>query len=302
MEITQLLSFYQIVKTGSFSKASSLVFRSPSAVSHQIANLEEELHVKLFDRIGKRIRLTDEGKILFDVAGDIFSNMDRLKSIYVDMQNGKDGRLTIASSGAPITYYLPDVIKKYLDQFAGSKFKWVNCGLTSQILSMVSEGEVDFGIGPDMKYAPPPNVNFIPWKSFDLILAMTKGHPLSGKKRVTIGDIAKFPLILYREGTMVRRVVEEKLSKSRIPYEIIMEIDGAENIKQYVELGIGISILSSLTLTEKDKDRFSLSGVSHLFGKITYGLYCRKNKYITAGMKHFIEQFDPILLEKLLQA
>lgn len=297
MEIIQLFSFYQIVKTGSFSKASSLVFRSQSAVSHQITNLEKELNVKLFDRIGKKIRLTDEGKILFAVVNDFFHDLDKLKSIYVDMHNGKDGRLTIASSGAPITYFLPNVIKKYLDQCVRSKFKWINCDLTSQIISMVSDGEVDFGIGPNVNYPHPPNVNFISWKSFDLVLIMTKGHPLSGKRMITLKDITKFPLILYREGTVVRGVVEEKLVKSKLSYEIIMEMDGAENIKQYVEIGIGISIVSSLTLTEKDIDRFSLSTVTDIFGKITYGLYCRKDKYITAGMKHFIERFDADLLE-----
>jgi DNA-binding transcriptional LysR family regulator len=301
METIQLVSFYQIVKTGSFSKASSLVFRSQSAVSHQIANLEKELNVKLFDRIGKKIRLTDEGEILFNVVDDFFNELEKLKSTYIDMHTGKGSSLTIASGSALITYFLPNVIKKFLDRCVKSKFKWINCGLTSQIVSRVSDGEVDFGIGPNMNYAHPPNMNYISWKSFDMVLLMAKAHPLSGKKVTSLNDIVPFPLILYREGTVVRRAVEGKLIESKLPYEIAMEMDGAETIKQYVEIGLGISVLTSLALTERDKDRFSLSVVSNIFGKIDYGLYYRKDKYITAAMKQFIECFDRGLLDNLLR-
>jgi DNA-binding transcriptional LysR family regulator len=300
MEIIQLVSFYQIVKTGSFSKASSMVFRSQSAISHQIANLEKELQVRLFDRIGKKIKLTDEGKILFSVVDDFFNDLDRLKRIYMDMHTGKGSRLAIASGGTLITNYFPSIIKTFMVKCVGSKVKLIDCGLTSQLISKVSDGEVDFGIGPNMNYTQPPNMHFLSWKTFDLVLVMAKGHPLCSQREINISDIAKYPLILFREETVVRRIIEEAFIKNKLDHKIIIEMDGAENIKQYVEIGIGISILSSLTLTQKDRDRLSLSVVSNLFGHITYGIYFRKDKYITTAMKQFVECFDSGLLDGMM--
>lgn len=299
MEIIQLVSFYQIVKTGSFSKASNVVLRSQSAVSHQIRNLENELKIKLFERLRKKVKLTEEGKILFDVVNAFFIDLEKLKGIYDDMQHGKGGSLTIATSSAPITYFLPDVIKKFIDQCSRIKFKLINCSLTSEILSMVLEGEADFGIGPKSNKVLPEKMNFMFWKSFDIVLLAAKGHPISKKKVIKLDDISKYPLVLYREGTVVRRVIEEVFIKNKLYYEVIMEMDVAENIKKYVEMGMGVSILSSLTLTHTDKGRFFFSNINNLFGRIDYGLYFRKNKYITAAMKQFINYFAPDLLNNL---
>lgn len=299
MELIQLLSFHQIVETGSFSKASSNIFRSQSAVSHQIKNLEKELGIKLLERFGKKIKLTEEGKILFDVLSAFFNDLDNVKRIYGDMQQGKYGSLTIATSSSMITYILPNVIKMFIDQFAGIKFKLITCAISIEIPRMILSGEAEFGIGPKMDRVSSQKLDFLPWKSFNRVLLMAKDHPLSKKKDITLADIAKCPLILYREGTMIRESIEEAFIRDNLSYEIVMEIDVAENIKKYVEIGIGLSILSSLAFTHEDKNSLFLFDINHLLGKTEYGIYFRKNKYITTAMKQFIKFFAPELFDNL---
>lgn len=298
MEIIQLLSFYQIVKTGSFSKASKKIFRTQSAVSHQIKNLENEFKVKLFERLGKRAILTKEGEILFDIIGKFFNDLENLKKIYNDIQYGKGGSLTIAASSAVMRYLLPDVIKMFIKKFPRINFKLITCNLTSEIQSLIFDGEADFGIGLTPNQLLPQKINFLLWQSCDMFLILAKDHPLSQKGAIQLEDISSYPLITYRKGTTIRKIIEDTFAKNKLSYEIIMEMDVAENIKTYVEMGIGLSILSSLILTPEDKKRFAIFNVTNLFGNVTYGIYYRKDKYISTAMKQFIKFFSPELINK----
>jgi DNA-binding transcriptional LysR family regulator len=295
MEFIQLLSFHQIVKTGSFSKASEGIFRSQSAVSHQIKNLETELKVKLFKRLGKGIELTEEGKILFDAISAFLGDLENIKRIYEDKD--QSGRLIIATSSAIITYSLPHAVSTFVAQFPKVNLKLITCNATSEIQSMLLNEDADFGIGPKSEHSIPKKLNFVSWRAFPKVLLAPRGHPLSRKKTVELADIVEYPLILYREG-LLRRAVEETFIQNNLSYRIIMEMDVAENIKKYVEQGIGLSILSSFTV-DQEKDRFALFGVDHLFKRTEYGIYYRRDKYITTLMKQFIKYFAPELIDKL---
>ncbi len=295
MELNQLISFHQIIKTGSFSKASKKVFRSQSALSHQITKLEEELKVKLFERHGKMLLLTWEGKCLFDFITRFLDDMDNLKQIYEDVQQGRRGTLIIATSSAVCTYYLTNIIKQFINKAPNIKFKLITRTNIAEIQSMILDGTAHLGIGARGYPVLSSRLNFIYWKSFDRLLLVNKEHPLCRKKAVTIHDIAKYPLMLYKEGSILRKDVEESLNRNNLPYEIVIEMDEADNLKKFVEMGIGISVLSSLTITPEDRKKFAIINVNNLFNTIDYGIYCRKNKFITNAMREFLKVFDPDL-------
>jgi LysR family cys regulon transcriptional activator len=293
MELNQLISFYQIVKTGSFSKASEKVFRSQSALSHQITKLEEEFKVKLFERHGKMLLLTWEGKYLFDFITRLLDDMDNLKHIYEDVQQGRRGTLVIATSSAVCAYYLTNVMKQFIKKAPNIKFNLITSTNIAEIQSMILDGTAHLGVGARGYPLISSRLNFYYWKSFDRVLLVNKGHPLPRKKVVTIQDIAKYPLMLYKEGSILRKDLEESLNRNNLSYEIIIEMDEAANLKNFVELGIGITILSSITITREDKNRFAIINVNHLFNKLDYGIYCRKNKFFTSSMREFLKVFAP---------
>ena len=252
MELYQLHTFYQAVETGSFSKASKSVYRSQSAVSHQIGNLEKELGVKLFERFGKMLRLTEEGKILFEFVSPFFDNLENLKRIYEDMRQCKHGGLSIATTNGIITYCLPETIRMFLHQFPGIKFKLITCGISSEIQPAVIKGNADFGIGPRSVLIS-RKLNFLVWKIFDKVLITAKDHPLSKRKKITLAEISNYPLITYRKGATIRTFIEESFNRNNFSYEVIMEMEVAENIKKYVEMGIGVSVVLLLRFPMKRK-------------------------------------------------
>jgi len=299
VELIQLHSFYQIVKTGSFKEASEMVFRSQSAVSHQIKKLEKELKVKLFKRIGKRVRLTQEGEILFESTKKILQSLENLKKIYTDMNNGFGGRLIIAATSAVLSYILPNTIKKFVDLFSKINFKLITCRFVPEIISLVLVGEVDLAISVKPYQELPPQILFLPWRSFNRILIVAKEHPLSKNKEINkLANIVKYPHILQGKGSVNRKVIDEVYARSKLVPNVIMEVDFVEDIKSYVEMGIGVGIISSLSISQKDRERFNIFNISRLFGKVEFGIYYRKDIYISIAMKQFIKLFAPNLLKE----
>jgi DNA-binding transcriptional LysR family regulator len=122
---------------------------------------------------------------------------------------------------------------------------------------------------------------------------------LAKKRKIALPEIVKYPLILPREGTTLRKNIEETFAQEKVSYEIAMEMDIVENIKKYVEMGCGPSILSSLCLTPEDRKKLALFNVNHIFGKGDYGIYIRRSKYASAAMKQFMTLLAPELLVKL---
>jgi DNA-binding transcriptional LysR family regulator len=296
MELIELRSFVEIVRTGSFSKASQKVFRTQGAVSHHIKKLETDLKVKLFERFGKRVELTEEGSILFNQASKFFSDLEEVRNRYADIADGQAGTLTIAANSSIAGYILPTVIKGFSAKFPKVKFRLLVSSASGDIPSLVSNGQADFGIGFKMNQGLQKNTDFVFWKSFDMILISPKNHPLTKRKRIRIEELGSYPLIMSRPGTILRKTVEEMLLRYGIPYEIVMEINMPDTIKKYVEMGYGLSIISSTTITPEDKKRLGMFRVSNLFGKLNYGVYYRKGTYVSGPMRQFINMFSPRLL------
>jgi DNA-binding transcriptional LysR family regulator len=300
MEINQLKSFYEIVKTGSFSKAARNLFITPSAVTHQIRNLEKDLNIRLFERAGKTVKLTRGGKLLSDVVRTFLYDLDRLKKLSNEIRECKTGRLHIAATHGIMFYVLPDVVSKFKRAFPEVKFNLTSRSLLFELLPMLANEDIDLLVGPRSDIKLPDKVLFLFWKSFSTTLVTDMGHLLRKKKTIELADISAHSLILFRKGGMVRKAVEDAFIQANLPYEVAIESDGAENAKEYVKRRIGITILPSFTLSPEDRSRLWSCDVSHLFGKTDYGIYYSKNKYIDSAFKHFIKSLAPELSQHFL--
>jgi DNA-binding transcriptional LysR family regulator len=297
MEFIQLLSFYQIVKTGSFSGASKNVARSQSAVSHQIKNLEEDFNVKLFERFGKKVKLTEEGEVLFDVISTFFNDLENLKRVYAEMRNGSYGSLTLTVSRNLMTYWFADVIRSFIDQFPGIKYKLFTRSSSPVMQEMILNGEADFGIGMKDQLIS-KKLDFLFWRAFDRVVMVDKKHPLCKKKSISLADIAHYPLILTRLGS-TKKVLEEVFARDDLSYEIVMEVDSPDIIKKFLKDSTSVSVFSSIAVTEEDKKNLAVINVEHFFGKVEYGIYYSKDKFVSSVMKHFIKFFAPEIADRL---
>lgn len=249
----QLEVFCKIVETGSFSKAAEEVFLTQSSVSERISNLEKVIGTKLFDRFGRKIVLTDAGKILYKRAKGLLEERERAWIEIQDFLGLKRGEIKIGGSTIPGEYILPKHIRRFHELYP-----LINTSLiisdSQRIQDMVLDGVLHLGIVGFV--SNDQNIEHIKlWKD-KLVVAVPKGHRWSKRKEVDWEELIKEPFILRERGSGTLRVMEKYLSKyPQFPKEmnIVGTFGSSTAIKEAIKAGIGVSIISIRALQTEIK-------------------------------------------------
>ncbi len=283
--LRRLRSFCYAAQTGSVSRAAEQAMLSQPSVSLQIQALEIEFKAKLFQRRGPKILLTPEGQSLYKLAWPLVDAIDSLSATFQASRHGLEaGRLNIAAGESTILYILPETIKQYAEAHPGIELKLQN--VTGRDgLKMLRNDAVDFAVGSMIEV--PDDISYTPTFRYDPMLITARTHPLSAKPRVSIKDVAQFPLILPPQHLTTWRVVDYVFHKYGLNYRVALEAGGWEVIKRYVELGLGISIVTSICLTGKED--LTAIPFNRYFPQRTYGVVQRKGKLPSPQATRFIE-------------
>ncbi|RKY82771.1 hypothetical protein DRQ07_00325 [candidate division KSB1 bacterium] len=290
MEIQQLRGFYYSAKLGSLTKAADKMSITQSAVSQQIKSLEDELGVKLFNRYGPKKDLTPDGEIFLDIIAPLIQEIDSLKITFEDVKGSQRGVLTIAATTFMIMSHLPVIIKKFTQLYPSVRLtilerRW------SEILNLANSGDIDFGITPDReKHA---NLDSYKLEPIERVLITTPEHPLAKLERVSIYDIAKYPIVTYEKGLVTRREFDQVFKNYNLEPDVIMEATNAETIKRYVEIGIGIAVIPQSALSTSPTHFVKVIPVSEYFGTSCYCVVLRKGKHVTQWSKNFLSLLNP---------
>ncbi len=296
MEFQQLRGFYYSVRLGSLTRAADKMAITQSAISQQIKSLEEEFGIKLFNRFGPRKDLTPDGELFFRLISQLIQEIESLKVTFEDRKGTQRGLLTIAATTFMIIDILPDIIKKYTKKYSNVKLiilerRW------NEIVSLAQSGEIDFGLAPVSNL--PANLQIIQLEPVDRVLITSPDHPLAQKNRVTLLDIAQYPIIGYEKGLVSRDEVDRVFEEVQLNLDVVMEATNVETIKKYVELGVGIAIIPKTALVEHQNRKLKAIPVSQYFGKSQYGVIFRKGKYITSWARHFLSLLDSSLEDQM---
>jgi DNA-binding transcriptional LysR family regulator len=183
MEFRQLRTFRVVAETLSFTKTAKKLFMAQSSVSAQIQSLEEELEVKLFDRIGRSVMITDAGRKLFEYARRMEDMTDEIRSEITDAKYVK-GRLTIRIPETLASIYMPDIIDRYHKTNPEVKLDFINCS-DLQLREELNSGRIDLAyVMTDQLHFEEVNVRKL--KTEKLILVAGSSHPLAKMKRVEL--------------------------------------------------------------------------------------------------------------------
>ncbi len=283
--LQQLRGFCYAAQTGGISKAAERLFLSQPSVSLQIQALEREFKTTLFERRGPRITLTPDGRTLYDLAAPLVGEIDQLHETF-DAKRGtiEHGRLDIAAGESTILYILPEFVQEFARVYPGIELKLHN--VTGRDgLAMLRADEVDFAVGSMIDV--PDDVEYRPTFVYEPVLIAPEDHPLAKKKRTTIQDVAQYPLILPPRHVATWRVIDLVFEQHNLRYQVQLEAGGWEVIKKYVELGLGVSIVTSICLM--GNERLVALPLSKYFPKRTYGLVLRKGKFLSPQAERFIE-------------
>lgn len=288
MEWQQIMGFYYVAKLGSFTKAADATFRTQSAISQQIKNLEEELGCPLLERIGKRkIRLTSAGEKFFSFSETIQERHTSLMEELNEVKGLQKGRLRIAAPFTTLYHLFPSVLKYYIKQFSNVELTILDRSQQA-ILGLIRDGDVDFGFV--LESMLPADFTALRWKEVGTVVMTPVGHPLAKAKRVTLNQIGRYPLILPPKNLKYRSSLEARFQKKGIDYHIIMESSNVELSSLYVEMGLGISFATVVKdLPELKKRKLSFLPMDHLFKPDHIMVVMRKDKHLISYKNAFVK-------------
>ncbi len=289
--LKQLRAFCYTARAKSMSRAAEQMFLSQPSVSLLIKALERALNVTLFERHGPRIHLTADGKALLEIASPLVEGLDMLPEAFGECRNNAlTGELHIAAGESTILYILPKIMKRFTSAYPDIRVKLHN--VTGRDgLTLLRANEVDFAVGSMLDVLD--DIQYYPIFTYDPILITPKDHPLAKKSDVTLEDISPYGLILPPRNLTTWQIVDLVFQQHNVDYTVTLEAGGWEVIKKYVELGLGISIVTGICLTGTEK--LSRIPLSQYFPKRTYGLVLRRGKFLSPAAKRFIDIMDPKL-------
>jgi DNA-binding transcriptional LysR family regulator len=286
--LKQLRAFCRAAQSGNISQAAERLFLSQPTVSLQIQALERDMDVTLFERRGPRISLTPEGEVLLRLAQPLVEGIDNLQSSFnAHLGNLESGELNIAAGESTILYILPEPLKRFADTYPGIRIKLHN--VTGRDgMAMLRADEADFAVGSMIDV--PQDMIYQPSLQYRPYLITPLDHPLAERDDVTLEEISQHGLILPPRHLATWRIVELVFGQHGLKFEVSLEAGGWEVIKKYVEMGMGISIVTGVCLS--GSERLASISLERYFPMRSYGIVARRGKFLTPQAQCFIKMMD----------
>lgn len=251
MDIHQLKIFASVFRNKSFSRASDELYLTQPTISDHIKTLEEELDCKLFDRLGRTIIPTKEAEVLYSHAMEIIEKANILKECIGQTMKEIKGELIIGASTIPGTYLMPHIMAKFQKRYPSVSFQ-ILVSDSKDIVEKVSRHELLMGaVGAKTTNT---QITYTPFMDDELIVVSSPS--LLKKEDMTIRELIKFPIILREEGSGTRKETEKILEGKGISFENIKVagiFGSTDAVKQAVKAGLGVSILSRVSVTDELK-------------------------------------------------
>lgn len=291
-----LRAFCQTARLGSVSRAAEALFLSQPAVTLQLQALERDMGVRLLERVGRRLTLTREGTELYELARPLVEGLDGLDGAFRNRLHGLDaGELHVAAGSSTILYLLPKIVAAFRAAHPEVRLSLHNVTGAGG-LDLLRSDAVDLAVGSMLDV--PNDLSYAPVYRFEPMLITPLDHPLAGKPDLSLQDLSPYGLILPPQRLTTYRMVDLVFQQNRVPYTVALEVGGWEVIKQYVAMGLGISIVTAICLTQADRARLSARSLAKYFPSRSYGVVVRKGKYLSPQARAFSELIQPALFER----
>ena len=288
-----LRAFCQTARLGSVSRAAEALFVSQPAITQQLQALEREMGMKLFERSGRRLVPTREGEALYELARPLVEGIDGLDGAFREQVRGLDaGELHVAAGSSTILYLLPKIVEAFRAAQPGVRLTLHNVTGAGG-LNLLRSDDVDLAVGSMLDV--PADLGYAPVYNFDPMLITPPDHPLAKKRELALEDLSPYGLILPPKRLTTYRLVDLVFQQNRVPYTVALEVGGWEVIKQYVAMGMGISIVTSICLTDADRERLAARSLAQYFPARSYGVVMRKGKYLSPQARAFVDLIQPDL-------
>jgi DNA-binding transcriptional LysR family regulator len=250
LTLRQLTLFCAIAETGSTTAAAAQVALSQSATSAALNELESTLGTRLFDRIGKRLAINEEGRSLLPAARALLQNVKDIESSFAAGTGGTQLELRLAASTTIGNYVLPPMLASFRRAWPAARLN-LSIGNTQEVVESVAALDADLGLveGP----CHSSEVTVLPWLEDELVVVAAPAHALAraaAKKPLTHAQLRGAPWLLREAGSGTRETAEQALLPHLHDISVEMMLGSSEAIKNAVAVGLGISCLSRFVVSD----------------------------------------------------
>jgi DNA-binding transcriptional LysR family regulator len=253
VDLRQLEIFVKVAELGSFSRAAEALFLTQPTVSEHIRTLEDELGVRLLDRLGRGAAVTRAGQLLSSYAKRLLALSREARQAMDGFQGRMSGELQVGASTIPGEYVLPAMIGRFKEKYPDISITLL-IGDSQAVIDWVAEGRAELGVvGARLSHR---GVDYKELMPDDVVVVVPAAHPWHGRRQITLEELRGEPLLIRERGSGTRAALEAALGEAKqdlSSFRLVGEMGSTQAIKQAVKAGVGISVVSKRAVEEECK-------------------------------------------------
>lgn len=294
MDLRRLRTFVAVAEQGSVSKAGLRLHITQPALSRQIRDLQQELGLRLFDRVGRGLVLTSDGEQLLGHCRTLLGYAGALSARAESLRRGDAGLLKVAASPVQIEGVLSTFLHRYAKRYPNVQMKLIEA-VGPDILAMLERGEIHLGILLQAVHADDRHFERLPVPPIELLAAYHPSFQGERGSTIDIGRLASYPLLLLDSGFVVRKTFDAVCRIAKLKPDILIESRVPTNLLALAEAGHGIAIIPSVVPTH----RYSLrtARITHERRPLREPLAIVWDK--RRGLPRYAEDFSALLAEHM---
>jgi DNA-binding transcriptional LysR family regulator len=284
--LDQLRIFHAAAQSRSFTRAAQAVHLTQPGISKHIRQIEEEIGLPLFDRLGKKVALTQAGEVLFQASQEIMASIATAELRIEELKGMHGGKLVLGASFALGNYVLPGFLAEFRKLYPLVELT-LEISLSEKIAARILANELDVGL---VSYrSPDQRLSVTKFMTDELIVIVPPGHPWAKKSRVKPQDLMGETFIVPAKGAATRGVIEERLKNLGIVLTNVLDFGNIDGVKRAVEVGLGVAIQSK-SMMQREIEAGILVGVrlTGMDAMLDSFYICRKDKHLSTATKAFL--------------
>jgi DNA-binding transcriptional LysR family regulator len=239
VNLAELQVFLVVATEHSFSRAAERLHRTQPAVSQAIRRLEDSLGERLIDRSAKDGKLTEAGQVLLDYAQRLMRLAEEADSAVRELKDLRRGRVLVGANEAGVHVLLP-LLLQFRERHPGIQVD-VRRVPSRQIAVEVLQRSLDFGV---LSFAPAQKgLDVVPLGEDELVMLTSPGHPLAGRRQVSMAELGRQTVIAHNESSPARDRVLRLFERRHEPLHMLVSLPSLDGIKRAVEMGMGVALL-----------------------------------------------------------
>lgn len=292
MEFRQLESFLTLCEELHFTRAAERLGITQPTLSYQMKSLEDEFGIYLFDRIGKKIALTEAGHILKERALNIMNHVHGAREEIQQLKNVKRGKLTVGTLPGELSHFVSKILFDFHRKFADVRVQILE---SDDVVERVLKNEIDFAL----TILPAEDERLARRSMYEeeFLVAVAERHPLAGREIVSLEDILKEPLVLFPASHKCRQLLDATCKSGGSKLQPNIETSSIETIMSLVEQGIGISILSETLLKREQRSGIQAIRLDRPIRR-QVGIVHLKDKYIGPAVQTYMDLLIAFLTDE----